>query len=301
MSLNVKEIASEEFGNCALLTTENFEVLVTLDYGPRIVRAHKTDGQNLIYNDVDPDLSINHGHKMGITVDRSTNRIYCDNSPVRYTPETDGVHFFQTITEPAQLEVAMDIIFSDDKDSFTVEHSVYNKSKDEVKVSIYTETPFRNDGFVFIPQNVIKDPERPSRILTLWEDCKWSDSRLFIGDEFVTVHAETADDGQFVDINKLKPRLKIGVNDTDGIGGYIGDSGIFIKKYVHNRAALYPFYNCSAFATAHEEFLSIQTTSPFYLIASDESARHEEIWKFAENNETIVYNDEAAIEKVMLK
>ncbi len=299
MSLNVKEIASEEFGNCALLTTENFEVIVTLDYGPRIVSAQKTGGKNLIYNEVDPDLNISHGHKMGITVDRSTNRIYCDNSAVRYTPEAEGVHFFQIITEPVHLEVAMDIIFSDDKDSFTVEHSVFNKSKDEVKISIYTETPFQNDGFVFIPQNVIKDPERPSRILTLWEDCKWSDSRLFIGDEYVTVHSETADDGQFVDINKIKPRLKIGVNDTDGIDGYISDSGIFIKKYVHNRTALYPFYNCSAFATAHEGFLSIQTTSPFYLIAADESARNEEIWHFAENSEKIGYQDEATIKKII--
>ena len=43
--------------------------------------------------------------------------------------------------EDAQLEVIMDVSFSE-KGEIVVEHSVFNKSKEAVKLSIYPETPF---------------------------------------------------------------------------------------------------------------------------------------------------------------
>lgn len=287
LPLNVKEIESEQFGNCVQINYETMEILVTLDYGPRIISVRNNNGINPIYNEIDPTLEKNHGHKMRITLDKSTNGIYCDNSPVRYSPMAEGVRFVQTITEPVQLEVIMDVYFSEDGD-LTVEHSVFNKSKEEVKLSIYTETPFISDGFVFIPQGTVITPERPSRIITLWDECKWSDSRLFIGDRYVTVHS----DNNTGDV----PRLKIGVNDTEGIVGFIGKKANFIKKYTHNRNALYPFYNCSAFATENNGYLSIQMTSPFYLIEPDEAARHIEVWKLTDNTFPCEYNNEDNIE-----
>lgn len=291
MSLNVKEIASEEFGNCVQLEYDGTEAVVTLDYGPRIVSVNKNGSTNLIFNAVDPAIGRSHGHKMRITLDKSTNGIYCDNSPVRYSPMAEGVRFVQTITEPVQLEVIMDIFFSAEGD-MTVEHSVLNKSKEQVKLSIYTETPFVTDGFVFIPQGEIITPERPSRILTLWNGCKWSDERLFIGDRYVTVHSEKT--------SGEKPRLKIGVNDTDGIVGFIGKNGNIIKNYTHNRNALYPFYNCSAFATENDGYLSIQMTSPFYLVEPEEAAKHTEIWKLHENRQCVSYDNEKSIDSVLM-
>ena len=288
LSISVKEIAVEEYGNCAELVYGDTEVLVTLDFGPRIVSVVRGGISNLICNKPDTALGRSHGHKMRITLDKSTNGIYCDNSLVRYTPMTDGVRFMQTITEPAQLEVIMDVSFSE-KGEIVVEHSVFNKSKEAVKLSIYTETPFVPDGFVFIPQGTVVDPERPSRILTLWDNCKWSDKRLFIGDKYVTVHC--------ID-NPDNSRLKIGVNDTDGIVGYIGRKGSVIKSYTHNTNALYPFYNCSSFVIAAPDYVSIQMTSPFYLVEPDEAARHIETWKLFSPDINAEFDDEEAISSI---
>ncbi len=285
LSLNTKEIVSELFGNCLQMNDENTEVLVTLDYGPRIVSIHTNNGRELIYQAPDAAIGRPHGHKMRITFEKSTNGIYCDHAPVRYSPMTEGVRFVQSVTEPAQMEVIMDVCLTENG-SLTVEHSIINRSKDPVKVSIYTETPFTRDGFVVIPQGNAASSERPGKIMTLWDGCSWSDERLFIGDRYVMVRS--LDEAG-------KPRLKIGVNDTDGIVGFIGSKGCLIKQYTHNRNALYPFYNCSAFATENNGWLSIQMTSPFYLVEPEEAARHTEIWHPCEAADSAVFHDEESV------
>lgn len=297
LSLNVKEINTENLGHCALLTYENIEVIVTLDYGPRIVSMRKNSGPNLIYSEKDYQYQRNHGHKMRITIEKSTNAVYCDEYPVRYSPMSDGVSFIQTLNEPIQLELSMDVVFNNDIGDFMVVHSVYNKSKEDVKLSIYTETPFCNEGFVFIPQSNIKENERPSRVLSLWDNCRWDDKRLFIGEQYVTIHSnipEIEKDGEFrlIGGDFGNDRVKIGVNNTAGFCGYIENGYSLIKRYVHNRNALYPFTSCSAFATVNENHLSIQNTSPFYMIGPGESARHIESWIFARYKNEIHHNNE---------
>ena len=103
MSLNVSEIMSEEYGHCARLENGKTEMLVTLDYGPRIVSVSKNGSPNLIYNTVDPEIHRNHGHKMRIALEKSTNAVYCDDTPVRYSLMEDGVSFVQTLTQPAYV------------------------------------------------------------------------------------------------------------------------------------------------------------------------------------------------------
>lgn len=285
LSINVRELAVDEIGNCVEIVYDETELLVTLDFGPRIVSAKK-GGENLIFNGPDSALGRSCGHKMRITLDKSTNGIYCDNSPVRYSLLPDGVSFEQSIIDPVQLEVFMDIYFTENGE-LTVEHRVHNKSKEELKLSIYTETPFVTDGFVFVPQSEIVNPERPTNILTLWEGCKWSDKRLFIGDKYVTVRTAPA--------QGCPERLKIGVNDTDGLAGFVSPGGMITKSFTHNTSALYPFYNCSAFATAEEECLTIQMTSPFFLVEPDEAARHLEVWSISDSGSDAAFDDEKAI------
>ncbi len=283
--MNVKEIVLDEFGNCVQLNNDDIQVTVTLDYGPRIVSVRKNEGIQFVYNGKDPAIDRPCGHKMRITFDKSTNGIYCDNSPVRYSPMGSGVRFVQTVTEPVQMEAIMDVYFSENGD-LTVEHSIFNKSKEALKLSIYTETPFNKDGFVFITQGSAVSPERPGRIMTLWDGCKWSDERLYVGDDFVTVKSVDGEE---------KPRLKIGINDTKGVAGYICGSAGLIKRYTHNPTALYPFYNCSAFATENSGYLSVQMTSPFYLVEPDEAVRHIEIWNIKDSCNIITEQNESGI------
>ncbi len=301
MSLNVKEITTEDFGHCALLTYEDTEIIVTLDYGPRIVSVKRGNEPDLIYSEKDPQYQRNHGHKMRITIEKSTNAVYCDDYPVRYSPMSDGVSFIQTLNDPVQLELSMDVVFNTDIGDFMVVHSVYNKSKEDVKLSIYTETPFDRKGFVFIPQSNIRENERPSRVLSLWDNCRWDDKRLFIGEQYVTVHSnisEMEESGEFrlIGGDFGKDRIKIGVNNTAGFCGYIENGYALIKRYVHNRNALYPFTSCSAFATVNDNYLSIQNTSPFYLIGPGESARHIESWIFAHYGNEIHYDNETELD-----
>lgn len=285
LSISVKEIYTEEFGHCVLLSDSNIQVMVTIDYGPRIVSVLNESGINPIYFERDPEYHRCHGHKMRLIPDSTSGAFYCDNSPVMYSPLDDGVKFTQTISAPVPLEVSMDIVPENEGSSLMVVHSVLNKSKEAVKLSIQTETPLKKDGFIFIPQSNITEKDKPSRILTLWNDSKWTDNRLYIGNQYVTVHG--SDD---------KAKLKIGSNNTAGWCGYINGINSFIKRYIHNRNALYPYCHCSTYAAAKENYISMQTSSPFYRIEAGEIARLVENWIFPKSDYICTPTDEASID-----
>lgn len=283
--LNVKEITTEEFGHCVQISTADIQIVVTIDYGPRIVSVSTPSEPNLVYFGRDKEYNRCHGHKMSLVPDHAAGGFYCDNSPVMYSPLDDGVKFVQAISSPVPLEVSMDIIPEGDSKSLMVVHSVLNKSKEPVKLSIHTETPLMKDGFIFVPQSNIAESDRPSRILTLWNDSKWSDRRLYIGNQYVTVHTEN-----------IPSKLKIGSNNTAGWCGYINGVHSFIKRYIHNRTALYPHCHCSTYATARKDYVSIQTESPFYRIEPAEIARLVENWIFPVSDYICTPTDENAID-----
>lgn len=285
LSLSVKEINTDEFGHCVLLSDTNIQAIITIDYGPRIVSVTTNSKTNLIYHEKDTQYNRCHGHKMRLTIDKPSNGLYCDNSPVMYSPLDDGVKFTQTITEPFPLEVSMDIIPNNETSSLMIVHSVLNKDKNPVKLAIYTETPLIHNGFLFVPQSNITENDTPSKILTLWNNSKWTDSRLYLGEQYITVA-----------VNDSTSKLKIGSNNTAGWCGYMNGTHSFIKRYIHNRTALYPFCHCSTHAVATDKYLSIQTSSPFYRIESLEIARHVENWIFPDSEYTFNATDEISID-----
>ena len=286
LSLSVKEITTEEFGHCIQMSTSDIQIIVTIDYGPRIVSVSSSSNPNLIYFKRDNEYHRCHGHKMRLVSEHSAKRFYYDNSPVMYSPLDDGVKFVQNVSSPTPLEVSMDIIPEGDNGSLMVVHSVLNKSKEAMKLSIQTETPLKNDGFIFVPQSNITETDKPSRILTLWNDTKWTDSRLYIGNQYVTVQSDEHNSS----------KLKIGSNNTAGWCGYLCGVNSFIKRYIHNRTALYPHCYCSTYAASKNGYLSIQTSSPFYRIEPMEIARLVENWIFPCSNYICTPTDERSID-----
>ncbi len=288
MSISVKEINTDEFGHCVLITDKKMNIVVTIDYGPRIVSVTSGDKPNLIYHETSPEIDRCHGHKMRLTLERASNGVYFDNSPVMYTLMEDGVKLIQTVKEPIRLELSMDIMPNSETESLMIAHSVVNKSKEPVKLSIYTETPLLHSGFVFVPQNTLDEPDKPQRILMLWNNTQWTDRRLHIGDQYITVMG-----------NETSSKLKIGLNNTAGLCGYIYGNDAFIKHYIHNKTALYPFSHCSTAVTAHENFLSIQTASPFYVIDPGEAARHVENWRFLSTEHLCSPDNETSVDRLV--
>lgn len=268
LSINVKEITTENFGHCVQLSTSDIQVIVTIDYGPRIVSVTTPFSSNMIYFQKDKEYNRCHGHKMCLIAERANGGFYFDNSPVMYSQLDDGVKFFQTVSSPMALEVSMDIV--PEKNGLMVVHSVLNKSKAAIKFSIQTETPFDNNGFIFFPQSNINENDKPSRIMTFWYNSRWNDERLYIGNQYITVSGNS----------NIALKFKLGCNNTAGWSGYLNNHNSFIKRYIHNRTSLYPNCQCSTYITANDEHLSIQTSSPFYRVEPNEIARLVENWIF---------------------
>lgn len=263
MSLTIRETDCNSV-HCLSVSDENIELLVTIDRGPEIIGFCKK-GCGLFLSHKDGELP--QGHSVWIASEHEQ-RFFCSTDPVMYTPLENGVNFTQRINASLPLELNLDIMITPELSDIMVIHSLTNKSEESVKLSIHTETKFNPQGFIFIPQSNIHTENAPSRILTLWSGCKWGDPRLFLGNQYVTVTPTP----------NAKGKLKLGSNNTAGWSGYINGENAFIKRYLHNRNALYPFYGSSTYAYADADILSIQTASPFYIIEPFETARHVESW-----------------------
>lgn len=265
MSLVIRETENKNALHCLSISNDDIELLVTIDRGPEIIDFRKK-GKDCLFLE-DANNSSPQGHSIWLVSEQDQN-FHCASAPVMYTPLENGVHFMQRVNTSLPLEVGLDIMITPEFSDVMIIHSLTNKSDQAVKLSIHTETKFKPQGFIFVPQSNVRTENAPSRILTLWPDCKWGDSRLFLGNQYVTVSHSP----------HLKSKLKIGSNNTAGWSGYINGENAFIKRYIHNRNALYPFYGSSTYAYADHDCLSIQTASPFYIIEPSETARHVENW-----------------------
>ncbi len=265
MSLVIRETESKNGMHCLFISNDDIELLVTIDRGPEIIDFRKKGRECLFYEST--DNSVSQGHTTWLVSEQDQN-FYCMSAPVIYTPLENGVRFTQRMNTSLPLEFGLDVMITPEFSDVMIIHSLTNKSDEAVKLSIHTESKFKPKGFIFVPQSNVCTENAPSRILTLWSGCKWGDSRLFLGNQYVTVSHSP----------HLRSKLKIGSNNTAGWSGYIDGEYAFIKRYLHNRNALYPFYGSSTYAYADYNCLSIQTASPFYIIEPSETARHVENW-----------------------
>ncbi len=56
--MEIKEIDYENFGHCVLITNGIIDAVVTVDFGPRIIRFGFSEMENLFYCDSERDYKI---------------------------------------------------------------------------------------------------------------------------------------------------------------------------------------------------------------------------------------------------
>jgi hypothetical protein len=57
--IEVQKIIYKKFGNCIQITTKTFCVIVTIDFGPRIICFKPINGNNLLFEDIHDNFKMN--------------------------------------------------------------------------------------------------------------------------------------------------------------------------------------------------------------------------------------------------
>lgn len=299
--IDVKEISYQAYGRCALISNGNIELVVTLDFGPRIIRFGFAGGANEFLENFPGTAELGEGreykfrggHRLWHSPEEMPRTYIPDDEPVEWEKVDGGIRVIQK-TEPwvqIKKELTIQII---GENSVKVTHTLINKNAWKVKLSVWGITQAAPGGIEIIPQAKKDTGLLPNRAVALWPYTRMDDSRLYWGNDFIAVKHDS----------EAKTPLKIGTTNENGWAAYCNHNNLFIKRFDYVQDAKYPDYGMNFETYCCSAFTEIETLSPKVSIQPDGSAVHVENWTLVKNIGIIPDSEEKMkqiVEKFIIK
>lgn len=305
MALEIKEIDFENFGKCVKISNGIIDVVVTVDFGPRIISFGFSGKENLFYQDTErkykipisnPDITdeteptfyFYGGHRLWLSPERSAKTIYPDNAPIVYSVLPDGVCFSQPKQKATNIQAGFEIIMGEDAADIMVVHTAKNCSKEPQACGLWPITMLSGDGLIILPQNTDNNNfYRPNRTLVFWPNTDIRDERIYYGNRFVTIRQT----------GKNETPLRIGSNNVFGWAAFAGHNYTFMKRYVHSSQAVYPDFGSSCEISLQKDFVEMQSLSPMYRVEPGQGIKHVENLSVFQTRNSVNPEDENGIAK----
>lgn len=281
--MDIKEIQFENYGKCLQISNGLIDAVITIDFGPRIVRLGPCGGENLLFTDTERRYVIRGkdeeslkksnafyyygGHRSALMPYKPDQTFYPDNYPVVYSILSDGVLFTSQKQKTSDMKLEFEVVMGKDATDIMVVHTAENCSKKVQTHGIAAATMISGDGTVVIPQSAESHNKSiPDRMVATWPGTILSDRHIFLNDKYIFLSSEP----------KNSTPLKIGVNDTSGWGAFIGKKYTIVKRYVHTPQAAYPNFGSSFEAELSSDYAELISLSPIYRIEPGEIIKHVE-------------------------
>ena len=300
--MELKEIDYENFGHCVLITNGIIDAVVTVDFGPRIIRFGFSNMENLFYCDSERAYHIPAegaekdngtfyyygGHRLWLSPGHFSKTVFPDNDAVVYSILPDGVRFLQPKWKEIGFQAGLEIIMSEDAADIMVVHMAKNLTKEAQPCGLWPITMLAGDGVAILPQNTdAGNPFRPNRTIVYWPETDIRDKRIFCGNHYLTLQRTLEND---------KP-MKIGCNNVLGWAAFVGQHYTFMKRYVHSVQAVYPDFGCSCEICLQKDFTEIQSLSPMYRVEPGQEIKHVENLSVYRTYNSVDPKDEAGIQR----
>jgi hypothetical protein len=263
------------------LTNGHAELLVSTDYGPRIIRYALAGGEN-VFGEIPPgehgketpfgdDWYIYGGHRLW----------YAPEDPVRtYWPDNEQVaaelhDLSLTVTQPVEphtrLEKQMVITLDPQSSCVTVLHRIKNHGAFDVELAVWGSTVMARGGFGVYPNEpFVPFPEGllPVQPLVLWPYTRLRDDRWTFGDLYLRLRQ---------DPSRKEPQ-KIGMYSRQGWMAYLWRDLVFVKCY-DPQPGPHTDFGCNVESFTNDEILELETLGPLVKIAPHATAEHTERWR----------------------
>jgi len=282
----MEKIQFSDFQNCLRLSNAQAEIVISSDFGPRILAYNLIGGENMLglhpQAKVDTALGefrIYGGHRFWLAPEHMPSTYAPDNAPVEYfyDEKTNSVRLVQPLEPVSQTQKELTVTLAAEGSEATLRHRVTNCGERETELAIWGLTVMNGDGGeVFLPNETYRPygPETllPVRNLTVWSYTDFSDPRWRFEREFIRIK---------VDPERGDPQ-KIGVLNKQGWAKYRRGRFEFTKKFVFDAAAAYPDMNSNTEIYVAGTFIEVESLAPLRRLKKGESTEHVEIWKLAE-------------------
>ncbi|MCC5806522.1 MAG: hypothetical protein JJU00_09370 [Opitutales bacterium] len=262
--------------DCVRLATEEAELVVPKNIGPRVVRCGLKDGANLFAEKKDEaggrgeaHWCIRGGHRLWHSPEDTKRTYALDNSPV----DIEAAGNRLVIRQPVEADTGMrkEIrIEAVNARTFKVAHRISNEGLWPVEFSVWALSVMRHGGYAAIPLlpkeshegNLLPKYHMVPWTYTDFSEAAWQWHRDFIG----------------IDVSKSRIPQKLGLSNYPGWSAYWQEAGTFVLAAAVESGARYPDFGC-AFETFHCDWMiELETLSPLRKVAPGETAEHVEFW-----------------------
>lgn len=300
-----REIQYDGFSKCLEISNGKIRLVITLDFGPRIIHFSFADGENMLFTDKErkfknDDQLIQEkfgdstwytygGHRLWASPEGNPKSYYPDNEPVNYTVTENGA----VVTPPEQKwnlhQHQIEVIMAENDSSVSVIHRITNKGAWDITLAPWSITVLSAGGVEIIPQPTKDTGLLPNRWLALWPYAKMNDPRITWGDRYIFLQQDAQIDKNF----------KMGINNEHGYSLYFNHGDVFVKQFAFVEGAPYPDGDMNFETYTNPLFLEMETLGTLQTLAPEETAEHIEHW--ALHKEDMPELTEEAIDKVVEK
>lgn len=283
----VKTINHDIWGKCISMSNGLVDLLVTLDFGPRIIRYGIINQPNMFWEDIDENFSLKveykgigkekfvarGGHRLWLSPEKIPRTYYPDNQEVEWNQINNRVIVRATEEVFTHIQKEIEIEMDLQSSKIIVTHRVTNKGAWTVKFAPWAITCMAPGGREIIPQPKKDTGLLANRLLVLWPYSNMQDNRVYWGEKYIILDHDSSSNEAF----------KIGINSEEGWSAYFNHNCMFIKRYIPKDNVDYPDFGVSYETYTNKYFLEMETLGELKEVQPEETVEHVEIWELFKN------------------
>lgn len=305
--ITVEVISNPKFGECIKLENGYAELMLSLDYGPRILSYRLADGENILFEDTNQkvyadDESIRTyfdmgdkwymygGHRLWAAPEAMPKTYFPDNRTVDYELMADGALLKQMDQIKNGLSFSIEVRMEKDSPKVRISHTIKNIGKLPKELAVWGITGLCPGGVCLFEMPDLHKAFLPNRNLAIWPYTDMKDDRLDIGTKYIALRQ---------DPKKFKA-CKIGMNNEAGYAAYAKDDTLFSMYYEHHQEGSYPDKNVSFETYTNGYFLEMESLGELKELKPGESATHDVEWNLKKAKGFLDLRNEESIDRYLV-
>ncbi len=258
------------------LTSDHVDLIATLDVGPRLIHLCAPDGANVLKNygeqlgvTGEPEWQIRGGHRLWVAPEHPVDTYVPDNGSVDMDEIECGVRLRPPVETATGIAKEMDIVLGDSP-HVRITHRIRRVADGEVELAPWALSVMAPGGTAVVglpPRGSHPEDLLPNQHIVLWPYTNLADTRLNLGTEAILLHQAPYADP-----------IKLGLSNVLGWAAYAVEGCLFLKRFDHDPAGLYPDMGCNCELFTNDEMLEVESLGPLARLGPGQAVEHVETW-----------------------
>lgn len=265
----------QNIGKAIKMTNGVFELIVTLDVGPRIMHFSLCGKPNMFNDDCALKEEMPNGrtwysyggHRVWHAPEKFPRSYAIDDIPLeKYELTEKGIVMVRKEEEWTHIQKIIEIQFEPDR--LVVYNRLVNNGAWAIEMAVWGQTSFAKDSLLICPVTQRNSGLLPNTAYVMWSYARMNDPRAYFGQRYISVNTNSVDTEPF----------KFGYADELGWAALINYDMCLIKAFQHDRKGVYPDMGCSFESYTQDWGGEIEDLTPLKLVQPGKTLEHKNEW-----------------------